>query len=155
MTSTKIFVFGSNLAGIHGAGAALTARHQHGALLGVAEGRTGNAYAIPTKDRNMYQRPLADVAKSVQTFIEYAAQHSELTFEVTRVGCGLAGFDPLQIIPLFKDAPDNCALPLGWRFLLEGAPFVCRFCGAPSWVHPADQTPPPDYCHEGDHTQEE
>lgn len=114
---SKIFVFGSNLAGIHGAGAALTARHQYGAILRVGEGRTGNAYAIPTKDRNLYQRALADVGKSVQTFIEYAEQHPGLQFEVTRVGCGLAGFDPIQIIPLFKDAPDNCELPLGWRFL--------------------------------------
>ncbi len=110
-----IFVFGSNLAGRHGRGAALTARREHGAQYGVGVGRTGNAYALPTKDFNIRTLPLADIALNVYDFTVYAESHPELTFEVTRVGCGLAGYNDSDIAPFFKDAPTNCRLPEGWR----------------------------------------
>lgn len=110
-----IFVFGSNLAGRHGAGAALAARHEHGAVYGVGEGRTGNSYAIPTKDHNIRTRALPDIAASVQTFIDYAAANPELMFNVTRIGCGYAGYTDSDIAPMFKDAPSNCVLPHEWR----------------------------------------
>lgn len=109
-----IFVFGSNLAGRHGKGAALFARQHHGAQYGVGAGRTGNAYAIPTKDTRMYVLPLPAIAEHVATFIEYARANPELTFEVTRIGCGLAGYADLQIAPLFHAAPSNCHLPPEW-----------------------------------------
>lgn len=109
-----IFVFGSNLAGRHGRGAALHARQKHGAEYGVGEGRTGNSYAIPTKDERIKTRPLSDVRDSVDTFIEYAKANPDLLFKVTKVGCGLAGFKEYEIAPLFKNAPDNCDLPDGW-----------------------------------------
>ena len=111
---TKIFVFGSNLAGIHGAGAALCAKQEHGAQYGVGEGRTGNAYAIPTKDHKIRTRPLADIQVSVNHFLDYAREHPELTFIVTRIGCGLAGYKDTDIAPMFDTAPSNCILPEGW-----------------------------------------
>jgi len=106
-----IFVFGSNLAGRHGAGAALTAHKHWGAQLNVGMGRTGMAYALPTKDRNIKTRPLIEVGWAVDAFIDYARYHPELTFLVTAVGCGLAGFTPYQIAPMFKGYPSNCVMP--------------------------------------------
>lgn len=111
----EIFVFGSNLAGRHGAGAALYARYHWGAELGVGEGRTGSAYALPTKDAALRPRTLDDIRRSVEVFCRYAAQHPELRFRVTRVGCGLAGFRDDQISPMFRGAPANCCLPDEWR----------------------------------------
>ncbi|MEO8297101.1 MAG: hypothetical protein ABI574_04760 [Burkholderiales bacterium] len=115
----KIFVFGSNLAGRHGKGAALHARINHGAAYGVGEGRTGNSYAIPTKSGDLRTRPLVAIACSVSRFIRYAASRPQLEFEVTRIGCGLAGYLDIDIAPLFLDAPENCHLPTGWRQLAE------------------------------------
>lgn len=109
-----IFVFGSNLAGRHGAGAALHAKNAWGAVYGVGEGRTGNAYAIPTKNAHIKTRSLEDIAKSVATFIGYARMHPKETFQVTRIGCGLAGYKDEDIGPMFKGAPSNCILPPGW-----------------------------------------
>ena len=110
-----IFVFGSNLAGRHGKGAALFAKEQHGAEYGIGEGRTGNSYALPTKDHRIRTRPLPAIKASVDTFIYYAKANPELEFEVTKIGCGLAGYREEQIAPFFKDAPSNCHLPEGWR----------------------------------------
>jgi hypothetical protein len=110
-----IFVFGSNLAGRHGAGAALYARQHHGAVIGQGTGRQGNSYAIPTKDRNLQPLPLEHIQLYVDDFIWYATAHDYEEFYVTRVGCGLAGYTDEQIAPMFKDAPANCTLPEGWR----------------------------------------
>jgi hypothetical protein len=115
----NIFVFGSNLAGRHGKGAALDARFKYGAVYGVGVGRTGNAYAIPTKDASICTLPLSTIAKHVHEFIVYAKQHPELQFMVTRIGCGLAGYQENQISPLFREAPDNCELPEGWRSRID------------------------------------
>lgn len=113
----KIFVFGSNLAGRHGAGAALDARRYHGAVYGCGEGLQGNAYAIPTKDRELKPRSLEEIKASVETFLTFARDVEEIgmQFQVTRIGCGLAGFSDAQIAPMFEDAPMNCELPIGWR----------------------------------------
>lgn len=111
---SAVFVFGSNLAGRHGKGAALDARLKHGAQLGVGEGRTGDAYAIPTKDAQLRTRPLEGVRASVETFKSYARANPDLAFQVTRVGCGLAGFTDDQIGPMFSNAPENCTLPGEW-----------------------------------------
>ena len=110
-----IFVFGSNLAGRHGKGAALSARQNYGAEYGVGVGRTGNSYAIPTKDERIRTLPLARIQKYVAEFIEYAQAHPELRFQVTKIGCGLAGYQEHEISPMFKEAPNNCDLPDWWR----------------------------------------
>ena len=112
-----IFVFGSNRQGRHGAGAAYHARSKYGAEYGVAEGPTGEAYAIVTKELRPGYPPvtLDEVREGVQRFLEYARTHYDLTFQVTRIGCGLAGFTEEEIAPLFSEAPYNCALPEGWR----------------------------------------
>lgn len=110
-----IFVFGSNLAGRHGKGAALHARKEHGAVLGVGVGRQGNSYAIPTKDYYLRTLPLSQIKPFVDGFLEYAHQNPYLEFQVTRIGCGLAGYSDEDISPMFKFAPDNCSLPDGWR----------------------------------------
>ena len=106
-----IFVFGSNLAGIHGAGAALHARNEYGAKLGVGIGRTGESYAIPTKDERIKTLPLNRIEQYINGFIAYAIDHPELKFNVTAIGCGLSGYTPAAIAPIFKDAPNNCILP--------------------------------------------
>ncbi len=110
-----VFVFGSNLAGRHGKGAALYARQFHGAKYGVGQGPTGNAYAIPTKDYDLDTLDLYMIASYVEDFIAYAKAHPDLVFEVTRVGCGLAGYNDSDIAPMFAKAPANCVLPKGWR----------------------------------------
>lgn len=119
-TRPNIFVFGSNLSGRHGKGAALCARQKHGAVYGVGVGRTGSSYAIPTKGADTYLTPLSltEIQGYVFEFIHYAKVHPELHFEVTRVGCGLAGYMDHDIAPLFKSAPDNCTLPEEWRVWL-------------------------------------
>lgn len=117
----EIFVFGSNLAGIHGAGAAMLAYSYFGAVWGSGEGLMGKSYAIPTKDRHIMTRPLCDIEKSVSTFICFAKEHPKLHFLVTQVGCGLAGYSSFDIAPLFKNAPAlvNISLPLSfWDVLL-------------------------------------
>lgn len=111
----SIFVFESNLAGRHGRGAAFHAHKYHGAVYGVGKERQGNSYAIPTKDASLSSLPLTEIKKYVNTFIEYAKANPELEFEVTRIGCGLAGYTDSDIAPMFKDAPENCQLPEGWR----------------------------------------
>jgi hypothetical protein len=111
----KIFVFGSNLAGRHGKGAALTAFRNHGAEYGKGVGIQGNSYAIPTKDESLKPLTLSKIERYVNQFIRFAELNPDMTFEVTRVGCGLAGYEDHQIAPMFKSAPQNCILPVGWR----------------------------------------
>jgi hypothetical protein len=110
-----IYVFGSNLAGRHGAGSALYAREHHGAVYGQGIGRQGNAYAIPTKDHALRPLPLEDIAKYIHSFKRHATKHPDLKFKVIKVGCGLAGYTEAEMAPLFADAPENCHLPEGWR----------------------------------------
>lgn len=111
----NIFVFGSNLAGNHDAGAALTAFKQHGAIYGIGQGLTGNSYAIPTKDKRLRRLSLASIKKYVNEFLEFAQANPTMSFYVTRIGCGLAGYTDNDIAPMFKGAPSNCDLPQGWR----------------------------------------
>lgn len=109
--SRRIFVFGSNLAGRHGKGAALTAKRHHGAIQGVGEGPQGDSYAIPTKDSNLQPLPLPAIGAGVRQFLEFAKKHHDLDFEVTAIGTGLAGYTPQNIAPMFRDAPGNVHLP--------------------------------------------
>lgn len=113
-----IFVFGSNLAGRHGAGAAKTAALQYGAVYGQGIGRQGSSYAIPTKDENIRTLSIPRIADHVREFLVFAAINAGSRFYVTRIGCGLAGYRDEQIAPLFRNVPSNCVLPRAW------APFL-------------------------------
>lgn len=110
--SREIFVFGSNLAGRHGKGSALQAAQHFGAIRGVGEGAMGACYAIPTKDRSLRTLPLSVIEAAVFRFLAHACEHPEDTFRIVAIGCGLAGYAPHQIGPMFCQAPINCKLPL-------------------------------------------
>ena len=116
---TRVFTFGSNLAGRHGAGSALHALKYHGAVMGEGVGRHGNSYAIPTKDAKLNVLSLAVIAPFVAEFLNYAREHSECRFDVVAIGCGLAGYYPHQIAPMFRDAPENVKLPVEFLDELE------------------------------------
>ncbi len=115
----SIFVFGSNLAGRHGKGAALEARQKYGAIYGQGEGRQGNSYGIPTKGYHMEVLPLSQIEKYVKDFLIYAAYYPQEVFFVTRIGCGLAGYQDHQIAPMFVGAPANCILPDTFNSILK------------------------------------
>ena len=108
---SDIFVFGSNLAGRHGKGAALHARKHHGAIYGQGEGLQGESYAIPTKDARLRSLPLDLIRLHVSRFINCARYRPDLTFRLTPIGCGLAGYTPEQIGPMFAVVPPNVILP--------------------------------------------
>jgi len=92
-----IFVFGSNLAGRHGKGAALYALKNYGAIYGQGEGLQGQSYAIPTKDRNILPLPLSEIHKYIGNFAFYARDNPDLHFALTPIGCGLAGHEKREI----------------------------------------------------------
>ncbi len=104
----EIFVFGSNIRGMHGGGAARVANMKFGAEWGVGEGITGQCYALPTMEGGVDY-----IAGKVQNFIACAKSHPELKFFVTKIACGIAGFTIEEIGPLFADAIDmeNVILP--------------------------------------------
>ena len=116
-----IFVFGSNTAGIHGAGAARYAYMERGAEWGIGIGRTGQCYAIPTKDRNLQSLSLPEIHTYVDSFMKYARKNPTLEFQVTCIGCGLAGFRNDQIAPMFNTAPGNCWFDIKWESFLPQA----------------------------------
>lgn len=109
-----ILVFGSNEAGVHGAGAARAAYEKHGARWGKGFGHYGNSFAIPTKDMNIMTLDLMVIRKYVEAFLQYASAHKDLTFKVTRIGCGLAGYTDQEIAPMFWEAPSNCLFDDLW-----------------------------------------
>jgi hypothetical protein len=111
LKDNEIFVFGSNEAGIHGAGAARLAREKFGAIGGEGFGLQGKSYAIPTKDYDIITLNLNRIALYVKAFLVEAYRYSNLNFLVTEIGCGLAGYEPKDIAPLFKNAPENVFLP--------------------------------------------
>lgn len=105
-----VFVFGSNLAGRHGVGAAKEAVQKWGAVYGQGVGRQGNSYAIPTKDFKIETLSLDKIAWYVLDFLNRAREHPRDSFLVTAIGCGLAGYEPHQIAPMFAGAPENVFL---------------------------------------------
>ena len=104
----EVFVFGSNLHGMHGGGAAYVAWRQFGAVMGCGVGLRGQSYAIPTM-----QGGVETIKPYVDEFITFAKAHPELFFYVTRIGCGIAGFKDKEIAPLFSEAleVENVCLP--------------------------------------------
>jgi hypothetical protein len=118
---SAIFVFGSNLGGVHGGGAARAAYMHFDAEMGVGYGPTGISYAIPTMGGDFYRLMLEEIKMHVSTFLEYATTHPERNFFVTRIGCGIAGYDDADIAPMFRSAPDNCSFAEEWRPYLESS----------------------------------
>lgn len=108
LKSDEVFVFGSNLAGMHGGGAAYVAFKKFGAVMGCGVGLRGQSYAIPTM-----QGGVETIKPYVDEFIAFASDHPELFFYVTRIGCGIAGFRDKEIAPLFAKALglENICLP--------------------------------------------
>jgi hypothetical protein len=115
----EIFVFGSNLAGRHGKGAALEAKKNWGAIYGRGEGLQGRSYGIPTKDMQLKTLPLDMIQDSVNNFLIHAYLTPSNTFRMTRIGCGLAGYKDCQIAPMFRGAPPNVNLPPEWLPYVE------------------------------------
>ncbi len=136
LAPNEIFVFGSNTQGRHGRGAAWTASQNFGAEYGIGSGRTGQCYAIATKRptaedrRRLEVMPLDRVNDQVQRFMAYARARYELTFLVTEIGCGLAGYKPEQIAPMFAGAPENVRLPQSFIDVIK----------TPATAHPPDQS---------------
>lgn len=115
LKENEIFVFGSNIHGMHGGGAARIAYQKFGAEMGNGEGLQGQSYALPTMEG------LENTKKAVDNFIACAKAHKELIFLVTPVGCGIAGYTPEEIAPMFKDAVEleNVYLPITFWKILE------------------------------------
>lgn len=109
-TQDMVFVFGSNLDGMHEGG---SARHAYQKL--GAEGNTGSCYALPTVGHNFSLMSSQALALHVETFLTYAAEHMEQQFQVTRVGCGIAGFSDAEVATMFWYAPANCQFDEAWK----------------------------------------
>jgi len=148
----EIFVFGSNFHGAHMGGAARVAKEKYGAVWGIGEGLQGKSYAIPTMEG------LENLAPAVQRFTSFARQHRELKFFVTAIGCGIAGYQPEEIAPMFLDAAylPNVYLPLSfWKILMkipraeesvrafaQSVLDVCRYAhrnNPPTWTTATDE----------------
>lgn len=114
-----VFVFGSNEAGRHGRGAAAYAKNNWGAIQGKGFGHHGNSFALPTKDRDLKVLPLDVIADYADGLSVYAKNNPDLYFQVTRLGCGLAGYKNEDIAPLFENAPSNVLLPGLWEKMLR------------------------------------
>jgi len=132
----KVFVFGSNLGGFHGAGSAKAAMDDWGAQYGLGVGMSGDSYAIPTKDSNIECLPLETIQLHVEQFVEYAEDceqfadayryaypdrhdYDPIEFHVVDIGCGLAGFTPEEIAPMFEGAPSNCVFSERFQKIID------------------------------------
>ena len=111
----EVFVFGSNVNGYHGGGAALTALQKFGAIWGQGEGLQGQSYGIPTMEG------IDSMKAAIERFILFAKEHRELIFLVTPIGCGIAGYKPEEVAPFFRSAIDleNVSLPESFWMILE------------------------------------
>jgi hypothetical protein len=114
--SAMIFVFGSNLAGRHGKGAALYAKTNYGAEPGQGVGKQGRSYAIPTKDKDLNVLPLVEIEHYVAQFCRYAQNNPKEQFLLTPIGSGLAGHDKREIWKMLVkyNLPNNVFLASSW-----------------------------------------
>ena len=112
LADDEVFVFGSNLEGLHGGGAALLAYERFGAVWGQGTGLQGKSYGIPTMHGGVDV-----IAPYVDEFIAFAREHKELKFLVTEIGCGIAGFTVEEMAPLFRKALDGVNIYLPQRFI--------------------------------------
>lgn len=115
----EVFVFGSNLSGHHGEGAAYLAFVSYGAKMGVGYGPTGHAYAVPTKQRNWkYRLTIEEIKEHTDAFAKYTRRLKTQLFWVTGIGCGYSRYKPEQMAPLFWDCI-NCSFPDTWMMALK------------------------------------
>ena len=116
LKADEVFVFGSNLSGMHGGGAAYVASRKFGAVMGCGVGLQGQSYAIPTM-----QGGVETIKPYVDDFVQFAKNHPEFFFYVTRIGCGIAGFRDEEIAPLFAEALTavNICLPKSFVKVLK------------------------------------
>jgi hypothetical protein len=113
LEADHIFVFGSNEAGIHGAGAANLAYHRFSAAMYQGFGLSGQSFAIPTKDSTINTLDLETIQFYINRFEDFVRKHPSLQYMITRIGCGLAGYTAEDIAPMFKNFMDleNIYLP--------------------------------------------
>lgn len=116
--NSHVFVFGSNLAGRHGKGAALTAAKEYGAVYGVGRGPTGWAYAIPTKTASLGIRTLREIQLDVREFVAFTKNNMHIEFKLTRIGCGLAGYKDHDIATMFVGIGPNVIIDPLWSVYL-------------------------------------
>ena len=116
----EVFVFGSNAYGAHAGGAAMTAVRRFGAINGQSEGLQGQSYAINTMSGK------EEMFTQIKRFLRFAFEHQELTFYVTELGCGIAGYSPAEVAPAFVKSPRNVILPESFRVILKDS-FESRF----------------------------
>lgn len=117
----EVFVFGSNMNGNHAGGAAFVAQERFGAEWGCSEGLRGQSYAIPTLNRNMEKVTRKQLHVSFVIFIDCVIKHPEKVFYLTKIGCGIAGWNIYEVATIFFDAlflselegklPSNLILP--------------------------------------------
>lgn len=107
------------MAGRHGKGSALEAAQKHGAIEGRGVGRQGNSYGIPTKNKDIKTLPLVRIQRYVGEFLYYAASNPQHMFNVVEIGCGLAGYTPADIAPMFRNRPENINLPESFLKVIE------------------------------------
>ena len=126
-TSKMIFVFGSNEAGRHGAGAAKYAYDKKRAIYGCSFGLSGDSFGIPTMDPRIRPLSVELISKYVEIFLDFAERHPGTNFQVTCIGCGLGGKTHADIAPLFATAPSNCYFDSLWEKWLPGKNFWGTF----------------------------
>lgn len=115
----EVFVFGSNKAGFHGAGAAYAAAKYYGAKMGMGFGLCGSSYAIPTKDETIRTMTLDEIKPYVDLFCEAAMANLNVKYFMTRIGCVLAGYSDKEITDLFPIFPKNVNYPEDWKQFIE------------------------------------
>ena len=118
-TGNVVFVSGSNLCGRHGKGAAKVAHRLFGATMGVGIGRDNQSYHIPTKPCNVWLRlSVGEIHKHIRDFVRYTKENPNDFFFITRIGCGLAGYQDSDMAPLFHGLGDNCSVVESWKQFL-------------------------------------
>lgn len=119
LPENTVFVFGSNMAGQHTHGAARIAAQHFGAVKGVGRGWAGQSFAIPTLNEHQQQMPLSQIAHYIHDFKIYAQNHSKMTYFLTALGCGIAGYKVSEIAPLFRGMSSNIIFPESFKPYIE------------------------------------
>ncbi|APX62400.1 A1S_2505 family phage non-structural protein [Acinetobacter schindleri] len=119
LPENTVFVFGSNMAGLHAGGAARTALEHFGAVEGVGRGWSGQSYAIPTMNEHLQQMPLSQIQHYIDDFKIYTKNHPKNNYFLTSVGCGIAGYKVEEIAPMFKGISHNVIFPQSFRPFVE------------------------------------